>query len=333
MKIVQKCLGLILWGVIGVSSAAEAPYSELLLWDVDSEQRKSLPLEITSPGCLPIPALTAGKLYQLEINNPLDKEAEVPVPDLFMDAMVPLSVHFSGMILRLKSFSGISLNPGAKITVEIVPITPGRWSSPCQEGREDLVINAAQRPFPSPQPEGGIVPGMLRLPQPLAPFTLHNQHEAPLEKSDFKDRWQLLFFGYTFCPDICPTGMLTMTRTYKMLPKKIRNTMDVRFISVDPGRDTPKALREFLSHFHPEFSAASGSEESLRNFSEQLSADYYLARDRSDPYYSVAHTADFFIIDPKGRLVARLAHDTPAKQLTLDIEAIWNYAELLDSSR
>lgn len=115
----------------------------------------------------------------------------------------------------------------------------------------------------------------------------------------------LLYVGYTHCPDICPMHMLDIAATLKALPAEQADRVKVVFVTADPERDTPEAMREWLDHFDPDFIGLTGSEEQILAFHEQLSLPAPKTSDLGDGDYAVSHAAFVFAYttDDKASLV------------------------------
>jgi protein SCO1/2 len=122
----------------------------------------------------------------------------------------------------------------------------------------------------------------------------------------------LLFFGYTFCPDICPTTLTNIMR-WKQALGADGDKMRVVFVSVDPDRDTPVTLAEYLSSFGPGFMGVSLSKDSLSLFSKYYGA-YYERKPLSKDDYTMDHTALIFMVDAAGHYVSSLSSESPDQE-------------------
>lgn len=162
----------------------------------------------------------------------------------------------------------------------------------------------AALPRQAPTELAGVI---LPQPQPLQPFTLTDQDGNPFTVESFKGHWSLLFFGYTHCPDICPTTLGVLKGVAQRLdetPELAASTRTV-FVSVDPRRDSPAQLKQYLAYFNPAFSAATGEKGEIDNLAGQVGAVYLFDGDTSRDDYIVNHSAALLLIDPQGRLYAR----------------------------
>lgn len=145
-------------------------------------------------------------------------------------------------------------------------------------------------------------------------FTLAGpQGQASLH--DFSGRIVLLTFGYTFCPDICPTTLVIWSQVLSQLSAEELRQVQPIFISVDPERDTPARLAEYSTFFHPAILGLSGSTENLRTVAASYGALFARQENASAGGYVIDHTAQSYLLDRQGRLVERIAHATPPEQL------------------
>ncbi len=113
------------------------------------------------------------------------------------------------------------------------------------------------------------------------------------------DRVLVVFFGYTFCPDVCPLTLSHLSLAFQELGEEATR-IQLLFISVDPGRDTPERLGQYLGAFHPSFVGLTGSEEEIREVANAFGV--FFARSGEGEDYTVDHTARTFVIDPAGRI-------------------------------
>lgn len=139
-------------------------------------------------------------------------------------------------------------------------------------------------------------------------FTL-DTIDGEIKLSDFKGKTVAIFFGYTFCPDVCPTALSMLSEGLKGLSKEELKDFKGIFISVDPSRDTLKNLKEYALYYHPNFVGATSSEENLLEISKRYGAYYQKEKlPDSDMNYSVSHTSYVYIFDKTGNLSAKLEH-------------------------
>ncbi|MCP3867622.1 MAG: SCO family protein [Gammaproteobacteria bacterium] len=150
-------------------------------------------------------------------------------------------------------------------------------------------------------------------PRSLGPFSLIDQGERLFNLESFSDTWSFVFFGYTYCPDICPMTLATLVGVGNQLGKKSEQPKDyqVVFISVDPERDTPKTLSSYMEFFDKQFIGVTGNKEQIDGVAQQFGAGYLKVPGTSPDTYLISHTSSIFLIDPRGRLVASFSppHD------------------------
>ena len=140
--------------------------------------------------------------------------------------------------------------------------------------------------------------------------------DGTIALSDLRGQVVLLYFGYTACPDICPTNLAITALAYRGLTRRERAQVQVLFVSVDPGRDTPERLSEYVAYFHPDFIGLTGSEQRLAAVAQRYGAAFRRSHQPDSAMgYMVDHSASSYIIDPTGALVEILDHATPAEEI------------------
>lgn len=143
-------------------------------------------------------------------------------------------------------------------------------------------------------------------PRPLAPVSLVDQFDQPFTEENLKGKWTLTFIGYTFCPDVCPTTLSELNSIYPSLKAMEKETpIQVVFMSVDPGRDTPERMKEYVDFFNSEFIGVSGSHPILFPLTRSLGLGYALTDPTDDPDYLVNHSASIVVINPEGKAIGR----------------------------
>ncbi|TWC10733.1 MULTISPECIES: SCO family protein [unclassified Pseudomonas] len=144
--------------------------------------------------------------------------------------------------------------------------------------------------------------GIILLPQArtLPDVKMTDQDGQPVAVDGLKDKWSLLFFGYTFCPDICPTTLAQLRQIKSELPKEAVDKLQIVLVSVDPNRDTPKQLKQYLGYFDPQFKGLTASSiEDLQKLANAVSIPFIPA-DTSKPNYTVDHSGNLAVIGPDG---------------------------------
>ena len=135
----------------------------------------------------------------------------------------------------------------------------------------------------------------------IASFSLIDHNNAVFDNSVLKDRWSFIFFGYTHCPDVCPTTLSVLNSVAQKLGDLDE---DIRFVflSVDPERDTPEQLAQFVSYFNSDFIGVTGTPEGIEQITRQLGVLHIRAQpEEGASGYLVDHSASVFLFDPDGR--------------------------------
>ncbi|GGD87420.1 SCO1/SenC family protein [Tsuneonella deserti] len=146
-------------------------------------------------------------------------------------------------------------------------------------------------------------------------FTLTDQHGQTREWKDFRGKYAIVYFGYTFCPDICPTdvqrtaqGLREFRKAHPDLGAKVQQI----FISVDPTRDTPQVIGQFVSAFDPKIVGLTGTPEQLKAAGDAFKVYFSKGRDEGGGAYLVDHSAITYLFDPQGKPLATLPTDQGA---------------------
>jgi protein SCO1/2 len=151
-------------------------------------------------------------------------------------------------------------------------------------------------------------------------FTLHSA-DGPVALKDLRGKVVLVYFGYTFCPDICPTSLAYTSQALDQLSKDELARTQVLFVSVDPDRDTLKKLKEYGAFFHPNVLGITGSKQEVAAVAKLYGASYSKQNTGSAGGYVVDHSAATYVVDPTGKMVATLQHGTPPAEVAKAIRA------------
>lgn len=139
-------------------------------------------------------------------------------------------------------------------------------------------------------------------PRPVPEFQLMRVDGRPLTLADWRGRWNVVYFGYASCPDVCPTTLASFKRTWQLLGEQgLHDRVGFDFISVDPQRDTPELLGKYVAFFSPDFVAATGTDAQLAGLTRSLGL-LYSRTTNADGTIQVDHSGSAVIIDPQGRL-------------------------------
>ena len=153
---------------------------------------------------------------------------------------------------------------------------------------------------------------------------LIDHNGQPFTRAQLRGKWTLMFFGFTHCPDVCPTALKLMQKVKRDTPADV--PLQVVFVSVDPQRDPPEQLREYVTYFDPEFIGATGRMEDLIPFTHSMGVLFaYNAMGRDDGSYTVDHTAQIMLFDPDGLWRAVFSPPHEAARITRTLEEIRAY--------
>ncbi len=134
-----------------------------------------------------------------------------------------------------------------------------------------------------------------------SPFKFQDKHNESVDNGVFLGHWNILFFGYTYCPDICPMALINMRNLFSSLTAKEQKEYQVWLVSVDPERDTPKVLNEYLNYFNPAFNGLTGNPQALQHFASELHVFYAKEKGSNGAHYLMNHSANLVLVDPQGR--------------------------------
>ena len=157
---------------------------------------------------------------------------------------------------------------------------------------------------------------------PLVPiggaFSLQDGDGRTVTDRDFRGRFMLVYFGYTHCPDACPTALQDMATALDDLGAQRAQVAPV-FITVDPERDTPAVMKDYVSAFGPGITALSGSTEAVAAAARAYRV-YYAKRPKADGY-DMDHSSIIYLMDRQGRFLSNFTHETPPEQIAAKLRA------------
>lgn len=159
---------------------------------------------------------------------------------------------------------------------------------------------------------------LIQSPQPAPNFTL-NSAAGPVSLHDFEDKVVLLYFGYTYCPDVCPATMSELKQAVALLGRRA-DDVQVMLISVDPQRDTPQQLAEYVSHFHDSFIGVTGNESDLLGVATQFGIYFEKQEGTAASGYLMDHTASVTVIDKRGHIRLLYPFGTSAEDIAADLK-------------
>ena len=163
------------------------------------------------------------------------------------------------------------------------------------------------RPAPERAPRYvEVAHGAYVLPKPdaIAAFDLVRHDETKFDNAALKGRWSFLIFGYTSCPDFCPTTLATFQVLHERLAKTAEGTREVQFVmvSVDPERDTAKLLAAYVTHFNPAFVGVTGSVAQVARLADSVGAEYQKQPPAAEGHYVVDHSTSVLLVNPEGQV-------------------------------
>lgn len=151
-------------------------------------------------------------------------------------------------------------------------------------------------------------------------FQLTDFHGKPASLTDFRGRVVMLYFGFVQCPDVCPTALTRAAAVMERLGPQAAADVQVVFVTVDPERDTPALLREYMAAFHPSFLALTGSAEQIKATADEFRV--YFKKVPTGSSYTMDHTALTYLFDRQGRIRVALRHEQTVDDYTADIRQL-----------
>jgi protein SCO1/2 len=192
--------------------------------------------------------------------------------------------------------------------IAVLALLAGTWSALQLRDRASHVDELAATRFPVARDIGA--------------FALVDHRGEPFTNASLQGVWSFLFFGYTHCPDVCPTTLSVLNSVAQQLGD---DAGDVRFIfiSIDPGRDTPDNLAKFVSYFNGDFIGVTGKPEAIDQLTKQLGVLYMRVASADNPgSYLMDHTAGVFLVDPDGKYHAVFTPPLSAKKIVDEFSKI-----------
>lgn len=201
------------------------------------------------------------------------------------------------------------------ISIGAISLVIGLWLS------QQMLINSNDTRIPK-NLDATVLPNA----RPLLNFSLVDQNNKTFSPTQLKGQWSFLFFGFTNCPDVCPTTLKVMQSVWKTLPTNIGDAGHPKlyFVSVDPDRDKPEMLKQYVQYFNSEFNGITGKLDELDKLTNQIGILYgYDEKDGgNDQEYIVNHSAQLILVDPKGRMRAVISPPHIAKTIAANFQTI-----------
>ena len=148
-----------------------------------------------------------------------------------------------------------------------------------------------------------------------------DEHGQATSTMELEGRWTLMFFGYTYCPDICPTTLMNLNRLWKTLTPEQQAQLQVVLVSVDPERDLPQNMSQYMDYFNRDFMAFTGNVDSMRQLAARLNA-FYAKVEREDGGYLMDHSANIVLLDPALNYRGYIEPEHTAKRMRPLVQAL-----------
>lgn len=153
-------------------------------------------------------------------------------------------------------------------------------------------------------------------------FTLTNQDGGKTSDTDFAGKYRIIYFGYTFCPDVCPVDLTNLMLGLRQAEKKdpsLSNKVQPIFISVDPDRDKPAVLKQYVSSFHPRLIGLTGSLAEIADVAKKYLITYSKADEEQKTDYLVDHSRQAYLFGPQGEPLVLLSFDGTPQDVASEI--------------
>lgn len=153
-------------------------------------------------------------------------------------------------------------------------------------------------------------------------FKLTDHEGNPRQLSDFAGKVLVVFFGFTFCPDVCPSTLTQMKAVREALSPEDKENMQVVFITVDPERDTPEVLSNYVPAFDPSFVGLRGSGDEIKSTASEFKVFFAKVPGRTEGSYTMDHTAASYVFDKKGQVRLMVRHSAMTDAIVSDIKQL-----------
>ncbi|MBK1872637.1 SCO family protein [Marinobacter sp. 1-3A] len=157
---------------------------------------------------------------------------------------------------------------------------------------------------------------------PELEFNLINSDGDEVTAEDYSDKVRMMFFGFTSCPDICPTTMQTLNRAAVGLPPELKGEVLTLFVSVDPKRDTPERLDKYVRFFGENIVGLTGTESQLRELAKRYRTTFGYGEPNENSDYNVSHSSAVYIFDRQGKARLLIRPDQGSEKISQDIIAL-----------
>jgi len=153
------------------------------------------------------------------------------------------------------------------------------------------------------------------------PFRLRAGDGKEVTDADFRGRWMLVYFGYTRCPDACPTALQDMANALDTMDAEMRRKVAILFITVDPERDTPPVMQDYVTAFDAPITGLSGTPQEIAAVAKAYRV-YYAKHPKGGEEYDMDHSSIIYVMDPRGRYAANFTHETAPDAIAAKLRAL-----------
>jgi len=154
------------------------------------------------------------------------------------------------------------------------------------------------------------------------PFTLVDQNGRTVTNETLKGKPTLIYFGYTFCPDVCPTSLLLMETAIEKLGPDAAKKVNLVFITIDPERDTQKLIKDYVGNFSPTFIGRTGTPEQVTAAARAYRVYYQKVPGKDGAPYLMDHSSIVYLLDRNGRFVTHFTHEAKAEAIAAGVERL-----------
>jgi cytochrome oxidase Cu insertion factor (SCO1/SenC/PrrC family) len=154
------------------------------------------------------------------------------------------------------------------------------------------------------------------------PFALINQDGKQVTDLQFRGKYLLIYFGYTYCPDLCPTGLQTIAHALDQLGSDAKKVQTL-YITIDPARDTPAKLKEYVASFHPDIIGLTGSAAQIAAVAKEYQVYYAKGEMVDDKDYTMDHSGYIYLMDPEGKFITTFDEEADPTSIIKTLRAKW----------
>ena len=154
------------------------------------------------------------------------------------------------------------------------------------------------------------------------PFTLTDQNGHTVTSDSLKGKPTLIYFGYTYCPDVCPTSLLLMQTAIDKLGPDAAKKVNLVFITIDPERDTPELMKGYVENFGPTFLGLTGTPEQVAAAARAYRVYYQKVPGKDGAPYLMDHSSIVYLLDRNGRFVTHFTHEAKAESIAAGVQRL-----------